>query len=212
MPLHLHVFEERYRLMMQRVLSTNQTFGVTLIKRGEEALGPLPEPYMVGCTARVVRVDPLENGEFNLTVIGDERFRILHMGLSEPYMTAYVESTPLMAHHTLDVVRGARVLRARLVRYLALLARFAERDGEDSGLQMNVDLTNLQMPDDPMMLIYLSAALLQIPPSEKQPLLEAETATQLLKHVQRMYRRELAILPPQLEISDEESKIAAMMN
>lgn len=198
--------------MFKRVLSTNQTFGVALIKRGDEALGPLAEPYMVGCTARVVKVDPMENGEFDLTVVGDERFRILHSGLTDPYMTAYVESTPLMAHHTLDVVRGARVLRARLVRYLALLARFAEHDSEETGLQMNVDLTNLQMPDDPMMLIYLSAALLQIPPNEKQPLLEAETATQLLKQVQRMYRRELAVLPSQLEISDEDSKIAAMMN
>ncbi len=211
MPVRLHVFEDRYRLMLQRVLQTNRTFGVNLIKQGTEALGPLPAPFETGCTARVVEVESLENGEYNLTVVGDERFHILKMGAGQPYLTAFVESTPLQAHHTLDVVRGSHLLRARVIQYLAMLARHAG-ENEESGLEMQVDLTNLQLPEDPMMLIYMAAALLQIPAIEKQPLLEADTAARLLAQVRHLYRRELAILPPLLEVSEEQARLSAWVN
>ncbi len=212
MPLHLHVFEDRYRLMIKHVLQTNHTFGVNLIKQGAEALGPLPEPFEMGCTARVVQVETLEDGRLNLRVVGDERYRILRMGAGQPYLTAYVESTPLKAHHTLDVVRGARVLRDRLVKYLALLAKFAEHDQNDENLHLDMDLTGMQLPEDPMMLIYLSAALLQIPAGEKQPLLEADTAALLLDQLQRLFRRELAVLPPLLDVSEDEAKLSTLLN
>lgn len=212
MPLHLHVFEDRYRLMIKHVLQTNHTFGVNLIKQGAEALGPLPEPFEMGCTARVVQVETLEDGRLNLTVVGDERYRILRMGAGQPYLTAYVESTPLKAHHTLDVVRGARVLRDRLVKYLALLAKFAEHDQNDENLHLDMDLTGMQLPEDPMMLIYLSAALLQIPAGEKQPLLEADTAALLLDQLQRLFRRELAVLPPLLDVSEDEANLSTLLN
>lgn len=212
MPLRLHVFEDRYKIMMERVLSTNQTFGVNLIKKGAEAQGPLAEPYEVGCTARVVQVERLEEGQINLTVVGDERFHILRLGAGQPYLTAFVESTPLKAHQTLEVVRGVRVLRQRLVRYLALLAKHSKEDEGGEGIQMDIDLTGLQLPEDPMMLIYLSAALLQIPAAEKQPLLEAETAQELLDKIQRLFRRELAVLPIVLAVSEEQARVAAWAN
>ena len=74
MPLHLHIFEPRYRLMIQRCLEANQPFGVVLIRKGEEAMGPLAEPYITGCTARIARTERLRDGSMNLTVLGEERF------------------------------------------------------------------------------------------------------------------------------------------
>jgi uncharacterized protein len=212
MPLRLHIFEERYKVMLQRVLQTNQTFGVNLIRKGAEASGPLAEPYDVGCTARVVQVEPLEDGHMNLTVVGDERFHILRMGVGQPYLTAFVESTPLKAHQTLEVVRGVRVLRQRLAGYLNLLSRYSQEGEGGDGLHLDFDLTELQLPEDPMMLIYLSAALLQIPAAEKQPLLEAETAQDLLNKIQRLFRRELAVLPPLLMVSEEQARGSAWVN
>lgn len=210
MPMRLHIFEDRYRLMMQHVINTNQTFGVSLIKTGTEAYGPLAVPYNVGCTARVVQVEPLEDGRFNLTVVGDERYQVLRMGSNEPYLMAFVESMPLSAHQNLDVLRGARLLRDRLLRYLSLLARHSELEGEN--LDVHIDLSHLELPDDPMMLIYLSAALLQLPANEKQPLLETNTAAALLDQVQRLYRRELAVLPALIDINEEDARSAAWAN
>jgi Lon protease-like protein len=211
MPVRLHVFEERYLLMLQHILKTNRTFGVNLIRRGNEALGPLPEPFETGCTARIIEVEPAEGGEFNLTAVGDERFHILRLGAGQPYLTAFVESTPLQAHHTLDVVRGAHFLRSRVIQYLAMLAKYAG-DDEHPNLEIQIDLTNLQLPEDPMMLIYMAAALLQIPSIEKQPLLEADTAALLLSQVQHLYRRELAVLPSLLQVSEEQARLSAWVN
>jgi Lon protease-like protein len=212
MPLRLHIFEERYRLMIKRVIETNQTFGVNLIKKGAEAFGPVAEPFEIGCTARVVQVEQLDDGRINLTVVGDERFHVLRLGNSDPYLTAFVESMPLNAHHTLDVVRGARVLRDRLLRYLDLLARHSESGEPGEELELDFDINHIDLPEDPMMLIYLSAALLQVPANEKQSLLEANTAAALLEQVQRLYRRELAVLPPLMEVDEEAARNAAWTN
>lgn len=212
MPLRLHIFEERYRLMFQRVMQTNHTFGVNLIRTGSEASGPLAQPFDVGCTARVVQMETLEDGRFNLTAVGDERYRILRTNEAQPYLTAYAESLPLQAHHTIDVVRGSRGLRKLLASYLEMLSQFQKTGEEENASMLDVDLRGLQFPEDPMMLIYFSAALLQIPPTEKQPLLESDTAALLLERVQRLYRRELAILPPLLSVSEEAAREAAWVN
>jgi uncharacterized protein len=212
MPLRLHIFEDRYKLMMKRVMETNHTFGVCMIRSGQEANGPMADPYTIGCTARVIQTEPLADGHINMTVIGDERFHILRTGSTLPYMSAFVESLPLKSHHTIDVVRGTHVLRRRVNRYLALLARITDNEDEAENLDLNFDLTDLQLPEDPMMLIYLSAALLQVPPAEKQPMLEADTATLLLQHVQRIYRRELAVLPVLIDVSADQARGSAWVN
>jgi hypothetical protein len=118
----------------------------------------------------------------------------------------------------MDVVRGTHVLRRQLQRYLALLTHHAQSgDGNGHGnhggrLTLDLNLNELQMPEDPMMLIYLSAALLQVPGVEKQSLLEADTAALLLDHVLRLFRRELCVLPHILDISDDQAHESAAMN
>ena len=212
MPLRLHIFEHRYLSMMKHVLETNHTFGVCLIKTGQEANGPLALPHPVGCTARVIQVDPLDDGRLNMTVVGDERFHILKTESSMAYLSAFVESIPLKSHHSMEVVRGTHVLRRRVTSYLALLARITNNEEEAEALDLNFDITELELPEDPMMLIYLSAALLQVPPAEKQPMLEADTAALLLQQVQRVYRRELALLPSLIDISDDQARGSAWIN
>ena len=209
MPLQLQIFEERYKIMLQHVLRTNQTFGVCLIRRGEEALGPLPEPYTVGCTARVINIDGQKDGIFHLTAVGDERFRILHLATVKPYLTGYVEALPLERPSSIEVARGSRVLRKHLLKYLSLLARHTAEEGEQN---INADLSSLQLPEDTLLLIYLASALLQVPAHEKQPLLEAETASQLLTLSHRLYRRELAIMPDVLSVSAEHASTMAIFN
>ena len=184
MPLTLHIFEERYQLMLQKVMLTNQTFGVNLIHSGAEASGPLPDPFKIGCTARIIKVEPVGDGRVNLTVIGDERYRIIQTSTAQPYLTGFVESLPLEKPASMEVSRGARQLRPRVVDYLSLLAKHSTTtEGEQQEIDLDFDLTEMQLPEDPLMLVYLSAALLQVPAAEKQPLLEAEDASQLLKMI-----------------------------
>src|SRR3990172_3261195 len=90
MPLPLRIFEERYRLMIGRCLEQRAPFGVVLIRSGEEVGGPA-EPYDVGTTARIVRVQRLEDGRMNLVALGERRFRIVHLDRSEPHLSGDVD-------------------------------------------------------------------------------------------------------------------------
>ena len=40
MPLGLHIFEDRYKLMIGQCVQERRPFGVVLIRSGQEALGP----------------------------------------------------------------------------------------------------------------------------------------------------------------------------
>ncbi len=202
-PVHLHVFEERYLTMVQRCLAESRPFGVALIRQGVEVGGPA-RPYRVGCTARIVAVEQLDDGRLNLTARGEERFRIHRLSHDLPYLVGLVENWQLEGSHSLDMQRGARRLAPWVERYLAQVAQ--------SDPQADLDLEELQMPDDPLPLLYWSAALLQIPAYEKQSLLEAPGAAGLLEALLRLYRRETSLLSHLLRTSEEQAEKASLLN
>ena len=72
MPLPLHIFEVRYKQMIAKCLAGDRTFGVVLIKHGSEALGPLAEPYSIGCTARIIESQSLGEGRMEITTVGED--------------------------------------------------------------------------------------------------------------------------------------------
>ncbi len=203
MPLDLHIFERRYRKMIRTCLDEKAPFGVVLIRQGVEALGPLAVPYPVGCSARIVQVEHLEDGRMNLVVVGDERFRIHSLDTSLPYLRGEVESFPLENPHPLTVLRVINELRSQVSEYLRRLSA-ASKD--------ELDLSGMELPDDVHGLLYLSAALLQIPLVEKQPLLEAPHAGDLLAHLHRLYRREIALLSPARPEDEERTRRSAWLN
>src|SRR5205814_5524803 len=73
MPLPLHIFEERYKLMIGRCLEEERPFGVVLIQSGPE-VGGTAVPHRVGTTAHIAAVRRLDDGRMNLIAIGQERF------------------------------------------------------------------------------------------------------------------------------------------
>jgi Lon protease-like protein len=193
-PLDLYIFEPRYRLLIKRCLEDKRPFGVVLIHRGQEADGPLAEPYANGCTARIIKVNQVnDQGHLSLTALGDERFHILSLNQDQSYLTGQVECTPLESPLSLEVIRGAHTINRKVVEYLRLLSQASKED---------LNLSELVMPDDPLAVLYLSAALLQIPAVEKQPLLAAETASDLLTQLERIYRREIVLLSRQVTRGD----------
>ena len=203
MPLQLHIFESRYKLMINQLLNQESVFGVVLIKRGSESLGPLAEPHMIGTTARILKVDPLQEGCFNLTVIGEKRFEIKSLSDESPYLTANVEDYPIEIRRPLDVYRRIRHLRNQVQFYLQTINHL-----DDMGL----DLNQIQMPEDPLTLIFLAASLLQIPAHEKQPALNANTALDICMTVERLYRRENAVLKKLINISADQAQKYAYLN
>lgn len=203
MPLNLHIFESRYRLMINQLMNQDPTFGVVLIKRGLEAHGPLAEPHQIGTRVRIVKVDPLPQGHFNITVVGEQRFRVKSLCQEQPYLTAETEDYPIDFKRPLDVYRRIRFLRNHVQYYLRTVNRL-----DDVGL----DLEQLEMPDDPFTLIFLAASLLQIPAHEKQPALCAQSAFEIITIVERLYRRENAVLRNLIDITAEQAQNYALLN
>ncbi len=89
-PLPLHIFEERYKLMIERCAERNTPFGVVLIASGQE-VGEAAAPHDVGTTARIAHLQPQPDGRFNIMTVGVQRFRIRHTMTTEPYLSGSVE-------------------------------------------------------------------------------------------------------------------------
>lgn len=89
--LPLHIFEPRYRQMLEDIESTNNLFGVSLFEQ-EAALTDRPDVGSVGCVAEVREAQKLEDGRSNILTFGVVRYRIVGFDDDEPpYMVARVE-------------------------------------------------------------------------------------------------------------------------
>ncbi len=186
MPLHLHIFEDRYKLMVHHCVAHDGLMGIVLIHQGQEALGPLPEPHHVGMLARIIEYETLPDGRMNITVLGTDRFRILGTDHdTQPYMVGIVESNPIELPKLIQVHRQSRQLAQAILTYIRELSQ-AKLDDRD--------ISKFSPPDDPMNLVFLGASLLQIPPTEKQPILEASSIFEMMDIVERLYRRENGLM------------------
>lgn len=88
--LRLHVFEDRYRLLIKRCLDTQEPFGVVLIRNGAEVGNPA-EPFMVGTKVQIESVFEYEDGRFDIQIRGEDRFRVRRLDESQPYLVGYAE-------------------------------------------------------------------------------------------------------------------------
>ena len=91
MPMPLHVFEPRYRKMVEDAMTGAKIIGMTLLQPGWEPhyLGR-PAIYAVGCAGRIEQCEPLENGRYNILLRGLSRFRVLEEQDGEPYRLATI--------------------------------------------------------------------------------------------------------------------------
>jgi ATP-dependent Lon protease len=87
--LPLHIFEERYRLLVRE----RRDFGVVLIRHGREVgPGQGDDVHRVGTMATLQEVQELPDGRFLVVVRGLRRVRVLELGRHRPYLVARVET------------------------------------------------------------------------------------------------------------------------
>jgi Lon protease-like protein len=181
--LPLHIFEDRYRLMVRQCLAEEKPFGVVLIRRGEE-VGETAEPHLVGTSARIVESSHLPDGTMNIVVVGMERFRIIRLIHDQPYLRGEVEAFPMVETGDADVIAAlARRVREQVVRYIELIA-------EAAGLRIQIDT----VPDAPQRVGYLAAVAMQIDNREKQSLLDLPLLSEILAAEKTLLNRENALL------------------
>lgn len=187
MRLPLHVFEERYRLLVAHLGAQPEPrrFGVIAIRQGREVgADGITALHEVGCVAAVRQITPRPDGRFDLATVGAERFRLLRVDDSRPYFQGEVE--PLKD----EPASGAGEAEAFAVNrvqagFRAYLNALADRGG---GVISVADL-----PDEPILLSYVVGAAMIIDLPERQSLLAAPSALERLRLERSLLVRETAM-------------------
>jgi len=155
----LHIFEERYKLMISRCIDQSDVFGLVLLREGAEQESE-ETIHRTGVTARIVEVEKLEDRRLNILCAGESRFRVLEFTGSEPYWTADVELVEDIAdeEESEDVYDQVSQLYRKA---MELTARVKE-----------MEIPKLDLPQSPLGLSYMVSYVLDLKAERKQELLE----------------------------------------
>ncbi len=162
-PLPLHIFEFRYRIMMNTILEDDRRFGVLMVdpRQGQIA--------KIGCCAEILHFQRLPDDRMKILTLGQQRFRVLEYVREKPYrvgLVEWIEDRPP-------------------VKDLKPLAQDVEKLLRDV-VHLSAKLTsqNIELPDDlpslPIELSYWIGSNLYDAASQQQALLEMQdTAARL---------------------------------
>ena len=160
--LPLYIFEERYKLMVNKCLADSAPFGVVLIKVGKEVGGPAV-PHTVGTLARILHSQRESDGKMHISALGEARFKLLDWWRSEPYLTGramlWEDAMGEEARVAILDNEARPLLRACLTLKMKLASQpFSPQE--------------VELPPDSATLSYLIGAALELENLEKQRLLE----------------------------------------
>jgi Lon protease-like protein len=163
----LHIFEERYKLMINACADRDEPFGLVLLRSGAEEETE-ETIHRVGVSARVVEVERLDEGRMNILCEGESRFRIHRFTQSAPFWKGAVEFFDDDEHHSTE----------SLYEQVADLYRtMAELSAKLSGSQP----AELILPESSLDLSYMVSFVLDIDSEEKQKLLEMKSTAERLR-------------------------------
>jgi Lon protease-like protein len=159
MLLPLHVFEPRYRALVDDCVAGDGEFGVTLIERGSE-VGGGDVRTDVGTVARIVQVERFEDGRFAVAAVGTRRIRIERWLADDPYPRAEVVDWEDVGTTETALDEADALFR----RALALAAELGEAPAP----------LDVELADDPAMATFQIGALAPLGPLDRQALLATE--------------------------------------
>ena len=162
----LHIFEERYKLMIGECLEQDSEFGIVWLS--DDGLKE------VGCSARVTRVlERFDDGRINVLVEGTNPFRLVRRIDDLPYPAGDVE--PLEDHG--QGTPDGEALEAARQRYADLVAEVTdERPEPDALAQLDA---------------YGMAATLDVTLDAKQMLLELRSERDRLEQLEALFAEAL---------------------
>jgi len=157
--LPLHIFETRYRQMVDAALSGDRIIGMVLLRPGWEGdYEGRPPVYPVGCAGVITHAERLADGRFNIVLRGMEKFRIADEDTSQLYRIGNVVPVPEPpAESVREEMRGER---QRLEALLVPQPEGPRREHKVPSSMADEDLVNAL------------AQYLEFDPVEKQALLE----------------------------------------
>lgn len=158
----LHIFEERYKLMIGQCLEGDSEFGIVWL--ADDGLRD------IGCTARITHVvERFDDGRMNIVVEGGQPFRLLQRIEDLPYPAGDVELL-----EDFDPDADPELAERARGRYAELVERATEETPDAD------EIASLDA--------YGMAATVEHPPEAKQALLELRAENDRLRMVEEMFR------------------------
>lgn len=91
-PMPLYIFEERYRTMVRDVVAGNGELVIALMREGLEFKQTgISAVHSVACLGKIETCEELEDGKFNIVVVGVRRVRLMRVVQNIPYRLVDVE-------------------------------------------------------------------------------------------------------------------------
>jgi Lon protease-like protein len=170
--LPLHIFEDRYKIMVNHSIDKDEVFGLVCLRggTGEENEDSL---HRVGVTARIVQVERLEDERLNILCRGEARFRVLRFTQQIPYWKASVEFFD-------DEYEAESSLQALFEEVASLYRKAFELGGKLSAEEPVVE-SELAVPESAAGLSYMISYVLDLEAEEKQKLLEMTLTSERLQ-------------------------------
>lgn len=170
----LHIFEPRYRQMVDDCLEGDRRFG--LIYHDWDELGPfLSEPGRIGCVGEIGEHQALEDGRSLIVVEGVERFRIEDgIESDSPYFEGLVTPRP-----DTTVMQGEELASRRresIALFHSVVASLSDRPDALPDLDADRELS------------FLLAQTIQVDPKWHQRLLELTDEGSRLARVDQVLR------------------------
>lgn len=164
-PLPLHIFEKRYRTMVRETLAGNKQLVIAL-RRSDPGPG-LASVHAVACLGKIETYEELEDGKYNIVVVGVHRVRFIREVRRSPYRLVEVEKLEEAAldERSAEIVRRHNHLGSLFARFMELAAG---AEGSTVEFLPRMDFESL---------VNTAAMTLNLPVLEKQALLEISDAS-----------------------------------
>ncbi len=171
MPAALRIFEERYIVMLSKVLGEEPSeFGIVLIERGSE-VGGGEQRFPIGTVAQITQVEASE-GFIGLVAQGSRRIEIVEWLDDDPHPQAEVRELPELEWQ--DSLQPLREQAEQLVRRtIAQASEFVEQ-------QWPADIV---LDDDPVAAVWQLAGIAPVGPLDQVTLLRSATIEELLRGI-----------------------------
>lgn len=139
--LPLHIFEERYRLLVNRCIEHGEPFGVVLLREGRE-VGPLRGDLAgVGTTAAIRRAGTYPDGRLDILTVGQQRFRLEGVdNVSQPYLVGRVSLLDEALGPADEAARRAQEVGRRFLEYLELLQPPGDAAGPEIEIEIEIEV------------------------------------------------------------------------
>lgn len=180
--LPLHVFEPRYRTLVQRVLDGDGEFGVCLIERGSE-VGGGDVRLGVGTVAAVQEAAELPDGRWAVMTVGTRRIRVDEWLPDDPHPVARVDDLPDPPPGTAEVALLEPVT-GLVRRALAMAAELGEPASP----------ATVELSDDPVLASHQLSALAPVSTIDQYSLLAAPSVGARLRDLHELVTESIEVL------------------